>query len=129
MPWSWSCGSWMCNYLCNQCLSPLTLWVRKRLRRGVLDTTLCDKVCRWFSPGTPVFSTNKTNRHDMTEISGIKHHKPNRYTCTYTIYIHKKDNFISQNNRRLSYSICYTYCNLNSSHYLIKWGMRRWLIC
>jgi hypothetical protein len=27
--WSWSYGSWMCNYLCNQCLSPLlALWVR-----------------------------------------------------------------------------------------------------
>ena len=41
---------------------------------GVLDTTLCDKVCqrlatgRWFSPGTPVFSTNKTYRHFITEI-------------------------------------------------------------
>ena len=41
----------------------------------VLDTTLCDKVCqwlvtdRWFSPGTPVSSTNKTDRHDITEIS------------------------------------------------------------
>ena len=21
--------------------------------------------CRWFSPGTPVFSTNKTYRHDI----------------------------------------------------------------
>ena len=37
-------------------------------------TTLCDKVCqwlaasRWFSPGTPVSSTNKTDRHDITEI-------------------------------------------------------------
>ena len=44
------------------------------LRWVVLDTTLCDKVCqwlttgRWFSPGTPVSSTNKTDRHDMTEI-------------------------------------------------------------
>ena len=43
-------------------------------RRSVLDTTLCDKVCRdlqpgrWFSPGTIVFSTNKTDRHDITEI-------------------------------------------------------------
>ena len=41
----------------------------------VLDATLCDKVCqwlvtdRWFSPGTPVSSTNKTDRHDITEIS------------------------------------------------------------
>ena len=47
-----------------------------RLWRGVLDTTLCDKVCqwlvtgRWFSMGTPpmVSSTNKTDRHAITEI-------------------------------------------------------------
>ena len=44
------------------------------LRRGVLDTTLCDKVSQslkagqWFSLGTPVSSTNKTDRHDITEI-------------------------------------------------------------
>jgi hypothetical protein len=25
--WSWSYGSWIYNYLCNQCLSSLTLWV------------------------------------------------------------------------------------------------------
>jgi hypothetical protein len=42
--------------------------------RGVLDTTLCDKVCQWleagwwFSLGTPVASTNKTDGHDITEI-------------------------------------------------------------
>ena len=42
--------------------------------RGVLDTTLCDKVCqwlvagRWFSPGTTVSSTNKADRHDITDI-------------------------------------------------------------
>jgi hypothetical protein len=29
---------------CNQCLSQLTLWVRTPLRRGALDTTLCNKV-------------------------------------------------------------------------------------
>ena len=77
--WSWSYGSWIYNYmyLCNHCLSPLTLWGRTPLRRSVLDTTfttLCDKGCqwllasRWFSPGTPVSSTNKTDRHDITEI-------------------------------------------------------------
>jgi len=44
--------------------------VRIPLKRGVLDTTLCDKVCqrlatgRWFCPGTLVSSTNKTDRHD-----------------------------------------------------------------
>jgi hypothetical protein len=36
---------WINNYLCNQCLSPLMLWVRISIRRGVLDTALCDKVC------------------------------------------------------------------------------------
>jgi len=25
--WSLSYGSWIYNYLCNQCLSPLKLWV------------------------------------------------------------------------------------------------------
>ena len=73
LSWSWSHGSWIYNYLCNQCLSPLMLWVQIPLRWGVLDTTLCD-ICqrlaadRWFSPGTPVSSTNKTDRHDKTEI-------------------------------------------------------------
>jgi len=26
--WSWLYGSWICNCLCSQCLSPLKLWVR-----------------------------------------------------------------------------------------------------
>jgi hypothetical protein len=39
-----------------------------------IQVTLCDKVCRklttvwWFSPGTLVSSTNKTDRQDITEI-------------------------------------------------------------
>ena len=42
--------------------------------KGVLDTTLYDKVCqwlaagRWFSPGTTVSSTNKTDCPDIAEI-------------------------------------------------------------
>jgi hypothetical protein len=41
---------------------------------GVLETTLCDKVCQSlatcqrFSPGTPVSATNETDRHDIAEI-------------------------------------------------------------
>jgi hypothetical protein len=80
------------------CISPLTLWVRIPFRRGVLDTTLCHKVCLWlatcrwfsinitscwlqsdmvcqwlasgwwFSPGSSVSSTIKTDRHDITKI-------------------------------------------------------------
>jgi hypothetical protein len=30
---------------------------------------------QWFFPGTPASSTNKTDRHDITE-SDVKHHKP-----------------------------------------------------
>ena len=62
------------TYLCNHCLSPLKLRVRIRSWRGVLYTALCDKVCQWlaagryFSSGTLVSSTNKTDRHDITEI-------------------------------------------------------------
>ena len=26
--WSWSYSSWIYNYICNECPSPLTLWVR-----------------------------------------------------------------------------------------------------
>ena len=55
-------------------ISLLTLWVRTPLRWCVLDTTLCDKVCQWlatgqwFSQGTLVPSTNKSDCHDTAEI-------------------------------------------------------------
>jgi hypothetical protein len=71
--WPWSYGGWIYNYLCsNQCLSPLMLWVRISIRARC--TALYDKAYqwlatgRWFSQGPPVSSTNKTDRHDITEI-------------------------------------------------------------
>jgi hypothetical protein len=48
------------------------LWVQISIQARC--TTLCHKVCqwlvtgRWFSLGPPVSSTNKTDRHDITEI-------------------------------------------------------------
>jgi hypothetical protein len=57
---------------------------------GVLDTTLCDKVCQnlatdqWFSPGTAVSFTNKTDRNIVE--SGVKHYKPNQ-TSKYSLQI------------------------------------------
>jgi hypothetical protein len=42
--------------------------------RAVLDTTLYEQVCQWFAtgrrlcPSTLVSSSNKTNRHDITDI-------------------------------------------------------------
>jgi len=52
----------------------LELWLFFSYKHISLDTTLCDIVCQWlatdlwFFPGTPVSSTNKTDRHDITEI-------------------------------------------------------------
>ena len=60
------------TFVCNQCLSPMKLWVRISIRARC--TTLCNKVCqclaigRWFFPGTPFSFTNKTDRHDITDI-------------------------------------------------------------
>ena len=91
--WPWSHSSWIYNYLCNQCLSPLMLWVRISIRARC--TTLCDNICQWLatcwwlSPGPPVSSTNKTDRHDTNwniVESGVKHHQTNKQTNKQTTY-------------------------------------------
>ena len=62
------------NYLYNQCHSPLKLWVRIPFMARCTRTTLYDKVCQWlgtglwFSAGIPVSSSNKIDRHDITQI-------------------------------------------------------------
>ena len=75
-------------YLCNQWLSPLNIWVRipliERCIHCIYDcfylTIGCYSiqhyviVCQryttgcWFSPGTPVSSTTKTDRHDLISV-------------------------------------------------------------
>ena len=64
--------SWIYNYLCNQCLSPLSLWVRFLLmarctRYNIIWSSLFVSDA-WVSPGTPNSSTNKSNYLDITEI-------------------------------------------------------------
>ena len=96
--WPWAYGSWIYNYLCNQCLSPLMLWVRISIRARC--TTLCDKVCqwlatgRWLSPGPPVSPTNKTDRHDLSEILlnvALNTFKQTLYTgILYALFINGK---------------------------------------
>ena len=69
-----SYSSCIYNYLCNRCISPLALWVRIMLieRRTRYNITWCSlsMTCGRsvdFS-GTLISSTNKTYRHDITEI-------------------------------------------------------------
>jgi hypothetical protein len=54
-----------------------------RTQGEVYNITICDKVCQWFvaglwfCQGTPVSSTNKTDRHNINEIflkMALKHH-------------------------------------------------------
>jgi hypothetical protein len=106
--WPWSYGSLIYNYLCNQYLLPLILWVRISIMAR--STTLCDKVCqwlaagRWFSPGPHVSSVNKTDRHDITEIllkvalSIIN--QPNKQTLTFPSIIHWRHSWILLSRRR-----------------------------
>jgi hypothetical protein len=84
--WSWLYGSWINDYLCNRCLSPLKLWVwiphmarctRYNFRRYSLSVT-CDRSMvfsrySWFlhqENGTPQYNRNFVE-------SGVKHHNLN----------------------------------------------------
>jgi hypothetical protein len=78
--------------------------------QGVLDTTLCNKVCqwlttgRWISLGTPVSSTNRTDRNDITEI--LLEVALNTITLTKQIMVSHEDHqflYIFMANR---YQIC-----------------------
>ena len=54
--------------------------------RGVLDTALCDK----DSPGTPVSSTNKTDRSDINAILSkvaLKTINPTASKCKHTLLV------------------------------------------
>ena len=46
---------------------------------------------RWFSPGTPVSSTNKIDRHDITEI--LLKVVLNTITVTLTLLLHASTSF------------------------------------
>ena len=52
--WPWSYDSWIYNYLCNQCLLPLMLWVWISIR--AMWTTLCDKSLSVTCDRSVVFS-------------------------------------------------------------------------
>jgi hypothetical protein len=63
-----------CDLLPMQSVPITTNVASSNLDQGEVYNKLCDKVCQWlatgqwFSPGPRVSSTNKTDRHDITEI-------------------------------------------------------------
>jgi hypothetical protein len=67
------------------------VWVWIPLRRDVLDTTLCDKVCQWlaagwwFSSGTPVSSIYKTDRTPSEKVGQIKWQPFLHYSVGYLL--------------------------------------------
>ena len=68
--WPWSYGSWT-----TYAISAYRHWCcefESRSGRGaqhyVIRVCHWFATCRWFSPGPPFSSTNKTDRHDITEI-------------------------------------------------------------
>jgi hypothetical protein len=119
--WSWLYGCWIYNYkmlmyLCNQCLSPLMLWVRTRSWRSVLNTTLCDKVCQWLVEGR-WFSLDFLHQqnwlpqyHWNIVESGVKHHK----TINHQMILHVgwakygkwTVNFLASQRNSYFYNIC-----------------------
>jgi hypothetical protein len=71
---SWSYDTWIHNYLWNQFLSPPKFCEFESPGEPYLIQHYVIKVCQWlasgqwFSPGTLVSSTNKTDHHNITEI-------------------------------------------------------------
>ena len=76
--WPWSYGSWIYNYLCNQCISLLKLRVWILLIVRILNTTLCDKVCQWLAAGQwfspPIKRRPQYNWNMVKRV--VKHHNP-----------------------------------------------------
>jgi hypothetical protein len=78
---SWKPTSFTRTQVC--CSNPGRSW------QGVFDTTLYDKDChslatgRWFSPGTPISFSNKTNRHYITDINSLHRLLELRYVILF----------------------------------------------
>jgi hypothetical protein len=62
-PWWYGTYSWIYNYLCNQCLSPLMLWIRISIRVRCTTYVIMFVSDLWFSLGSLVSSTND-RQHD-----------------------------------------------------------------
>jgi hypothetical protein len=79
--WSWSHGSWIYYYICNQYLSPLTLWVTCRKSQINFITYCCIEYTSPWSGiklttlvviGTDCIYSNKSNCHTITTTNSFR---------------------------------------------------------
>ena len=123
--WPWSHGSWIHNYLCNQCLM-LWVWISIRVR----CTTLCDKAYQWlttgqwFSPGPPLSSTYKTDRHDIhvTEIllNTIKQTNKQKITVYYYFKVQRMFTYVLESVLSFSLKIFLSWLSNSPPNVQIK---------
>jgi hypothetical protein len=90
--------SWIYNYLYNQCLSPLKLWVPIPLVAGAFDT-LCDKVCQWLATGQ-WFSPPIKRLYHISNV--VFYRKKGCFSCTVQ-WKYKKNYIVTI----CEYSFCY----------------------
>ena len=92
--------------------------------QGVLNTTLCDKVCqwlaagRWYSPDFPVSSTNETDGDDIAEI-------------LLKVALNTRPPYLYENYKRLNRSFLYWFTShqkIISIHYLLYISGKLWLL-
>ena len=94
-------------------------------------TTLCDKFCQWFSPGTPLSSTNKT---DITEILlkvALNTINLNHFTCKYFFFNYAKNQHIfvytclsevlEVSMSYLHFSLMFSVGEVKSPHFIQVW--------
>ena len=105
LSWSWSYGSWIYNYLCYQCLSPLKLWVRNPFMARC--TTRCNVM--WYSLSVTcdrsvVFSTNKSDCHELllkVALNTLNHKPPTKLREKSLVWMYYTHTHFKQ-----SYSKC-----------------------
>jgi hypothetical protein len=103
--------------------------------RGVLDTTLCNKVCQWLGSRqrfSPVSSNNKTEYHDITEklmkvalnsiIITLESSRNIVFICTIHTMIHKPQylDVLSSEIEKSLYKICLLYIYKDTFIYIIQ---------
>ena len=85
--WPWSYGSWIYNYLSNQCQSLLMFWVRISIRARCTTLSVCQWLAtgRWFSPSPPPIKLTASPRYNWNIVeNGVKHHQTNKPFCDNT---------------------------------------------